>query len=216
MSERDVVVIDRPARKAKSRGTKLLMPLNTEAIASFRGYAGRLDRALQDADWPAIAALGQAILEAWTSGRRLFICGNGGSAANAMHLANDLHYGIGAGMRPGLRVQALPANVSVLTCLANDKGYDEVFSRQLAVDGSAGDLLLVLSGSGNSPNILKAIEQARAMGIRTFGILGYAGGKALRLVDVPIHFAVDDMQISEDAQMAVGHMIVQWLSRQAA
>lgn len=194
----------------------MLMPLSTEAVQSFRGYAARLDRALQAADWLAVEALAQAILEAWTSGRRLFICGNGGSAANALHLANDLHYGIGAGRRPGLRVQALSANVSVVTCLANDLGYDEVFSRQLAVDGCAGDILLVLSGSGNSPNVLKAIEQARTMGIKSFGILGFSGGKAKDLVDIPIHFAVDDMQVSEDAQMAVGHMIMQWLSRQAA
>jgi D-sedoheptulose 7-phosphate isomerase len=185
----------------------------TATTPSFQSYAARLSDGLQAANWVAIEALSQAILHCWKDGRRLFICGNGGSAANALHLANDLHYGIGKGSRPGLRVQALPANVAVLTCLANDEGYDEIFSRQLAVDGTSGDLLLVFSGSGNSPNVLKVLRQAKSMNIKSFAILGFSGGEAKALADVPIHFAIDDMQISEDMQMAVGHMIMQWLSK---
>ena len=111
----------------------------------------------------------------------------------------------------GLRVSALPANSSVLTCLANDEGYESIFSMQLAVLGRRDDVLIALSGSGNSPNIVKALEQAKAMGIRSYAILGYSGGKAKALADVPIHFPVDDMQISEDLQLIVGHMIMQWL-----
>jgi len=108
-------------------------------------------------------------------------------------------------------VHALPANTAVLTCLANDEGYDSIFSLQLAVQARAGDLLIALSGSGNSPNILKALEQAKKMQVRTFAVLGYSGGKAKAMADVPIHFAVDDMQIAEDMQLVVGHMIMQWL-----
>jgi D-sedoheptulose 7-phosphate isomerase len=74
-------------------------------------------------------------------------------------------------------------------------------------------VLIVLSGSGNSPNILKALEHAKAMDIKTYAILGYSGGKAKQLADVPIHFAVDDMQISEDLQLIAGHMIMQWLNQ---
>jgi D-sedoheptulose 7-phosphate isomerase len=81
----------------------------------------------------------------------------------------------------------------------------------LAVLANRGDVLIALSGSGNSPNILKALEQGRSMGLRTFAILGYSGGKAKSMADVPIHFAVEDMQISEDLQLVVGHMVMQWL-----
>jgi D-sedoheptulose 7-phosphate isomerase len=107
----------------------------------------------------------------------------------------------------------LPSNSALVTCLANDVGYERVFAAQLAVHGHESDLLIALSGSGNSPNILYALEQARIMGVRSFAILGYSGGKAKALADVAIHFPVDDMQISEDLQLIVGHMIMQWLRR---
>jgi D-sedoheptulose 7-phosphate isomerase len=144
----------------------------------------------------------------------VFLCGNGGSAANAIHLANDFLYGVSKTLGSGLRVTALPANASVLTCLANDLGYDAIFSAQLAVQARRGDMLIVLSGSGNSPNILKALEHAKSMSVKTYAILGYSGGKAKAMADVPIHFAVDDMQISEDLQLIVGHMLMQYLYAQ--
>jgi D-sedoheptulose 7-phosphate isomerase len=174
-------------------------------------YAQRLQSILQESSWEDVVHLASELRACWTSGRQLFICGNGGSAANAMHMANDFLYGISKRFGAGINVSALPANSSVLTCLANDCGYDQIFSMQLAVRARPGDVLIVLSGSGNSPNIVKALEQAKAMDIRTFAILGYSGGKAKALADVPIHFPVDDMQISEDLQLIVGHMVMQWL-----
>ena len=180
-------------------------------VAGFVDYSQRLQAVLQTCDWLAIARLAEELRDCWHTGRQVFLCGNGGSAGNAIHLANDLLYGISKTHGSGLRVNALPANTSVLTCLANDEGYDEIFSLQLAVQGSKHDVLIVLSGSGNSPNILKALERAKKMGIRSYAILGYKGGKAKAMADVPIHFAVDDMQISEDMQLIVGHMIMQWL-----
>lgn len=162
-------------------------------------------------DWSVAARLAEELRDCWRTRRQLFLCGNGGSAGNAIHLANDFLYGVSKTYGTGLRVTALPANPSVLTCLANDQGYDEIFSMQLAVQGQEKDVLIALSGSGNSPNILKAIEQAKRMGIRSYAILGYTGGKAKAMADVAIHFAVDDMQISEDLQLVVGHMIMQWL-----
>ncbi len=110
-----------------------------------------------------------------------------------------------------MRVAALPANSSVVTCLANDQGYDDIFSHQLAVLAREKDVLIVLSGSGNSPNIVKALEQAQQMGMKSFAVLGFTGGKAKSLADVPIHFEVHDMQIAEDLQLIVGHMVMQWL-----
>ena len=111
------------------------------------------------------------------TGRQVFFCGNGGSAGNAIHLANDFLYGIAKRTGAGLKVPALSANPAVVTCLANDVGYDHIFSEQLAVLAETGDLLIVLSGSGNSPNILRVLEQASSYGrqvIRDSWLYGWA------------------------------------------
>jgi len=184
---------------------------NKLPTAFFSDYASRLQGVLASADWSGVAQLAEEMRDCWANGRQVFFCGNGGSAGNAIHLANDYLYGIAKRTGGGMRVLSLAANAAVITCLANDVGYDSIYSEQLAVQGQKGDLLIVLSGSGNSPNILKALEQARAMGVRSCAILGYSGGKAKAMADLPIHFDVNDMQISEDLQVIVGHMIMQWL-----
>ncbi|HLP07691.1 MAG TPA: SIS domain-containing protein, partial [Opitutaceae bacterium] len=137
-----------------------------------------------------------------------------GSAANALHFANDFLYGIAPGRR-ALRVECLCANPAVLTCLANDTGYDNVFALQLRTKAVAGDGLIVFSGSGNSGNILHAIREAHQMGLWTCGILGYDGGAALHLVDDAIHFPLADMEMSEDLQMVVGHSLKRLLIERA-
>jgi len=185
--------------------------LKPVALASFAGYSARLQEVLRGADWAPLERLAAELLDCWRTGRHVFICGNGGSAGNAIHLANDFLYGISKVAGSGLRVTALPANASVLTCLANDLGYETIFSAQLAVLAKKGDVLLAFSGSGNSPNIVKALETAKSTGVKSYAILGYGGGRAKALADVAIHFAVDDMQISEDMQLIVGHMLMQWL-----
>ena len=185
----------------------------SEPTSQFADYSGRLQALLGSADWDGVAQLAKELRDCWSSGRKVFICGNGGSAGNAIHLANDFLYGISKTLGSGLRVSALTANSSVLTCLANDEGYELIFSMQLAVQADRDDVLLVLSGSGNSPNIVKALEQANIMGMKSYAILGFFGGKAKALANVPIHFAINDMQISEDMQLVVGHMIMQWLFR---
>lgn len=177
----------------------------------FSDYSKRLSRILASTDWTAVAQLAAAMQACWRDGRQVYFCGNGGSAGNAVHLANDFLYGIAKRTGGGMRVHALSANAAVLTCLANDLGYDQIYSEQLAVLGRSGDILIALSGSGNSPNIVKAIEQANATGIKTYAVLGYSGGKCRELADVAIHFPVDDMQIAEDLQLVVGHMLMQWL-----
>ncbi|MBB3213003.1 D-sedoheptulose 7-phosphate isomerase [Herbaspirillum sp. Sphag1AN] len=181
------------------------------SIESFRGYASRMQEVLSRSDWDGVAQLGQAMRECWITGHQVFFCGNGGSAGNAIHLANDYLYGIAKRTGGGMRVSSLSANAAVITCLANDVGYDSIYSEQLAVQAQPGDLLIVLSGSGNSPNILKVLEQAKVMGVTSCAILGYTGGKAKALADIPIHFDVNDMQIAEDMQLVVGHMLMQWL-----
>jgi D-sedoheptulose 7-phosphate isomerase len=107
-----------------------------------------------------------------------------------------------------LQVETLGSNLAVTTAIANDFSYEEIFSRQLLLKGSEGDLLIVFSGSGNSPNIIRVLEVAREMNIRTCGVLGFDGGIAKSLVDVSIHFPIDDMQISEDLQLILGHLVL--------
>ena len=139
------------------------------------------------------------------------MCGNGGSAGNAIHIANDFNYGIDKNGGIGLSVEALPANTSVLTCLANDEGYETIFSQQLKVKATPDDLLIVFSGSGNSANVVEALKVGNEIGMKTYAILGYSGGRCKELAKFPIHFEIDDMQISEDLQLIVGHMCMQWL-----
>lgn len=177
----------------------------------FTGYAQRLQDVLANADWTGVKHLANSLLDCWRTGRQVFICGNGGSAGNAIHLTNDFIYGISREKGFALRVTALPANSAILTCLANDEGYEHIFSHQLAVLAKEKDVLIALSGSGNSPNIVRALQQARELQVRSYAILGFSGGKALELADVAIHFPVDDMQIAEDLQLIVGHMLMQWL-----
>ena len=177
----------------------------------FADYSSRLQTVLATSDWSGVTELAVDMLACWQNGRRVFLCGNGGSAGNAIHLANDFLYGIAKCSGRGLKVLALSANPAVMTCLANDVGYEHVFSEQLAVQAEAGDLLIALSGSGNSPNVLRALEKAKAMGVKSYAVLGFTGGKSKQLADVAIHFPVDDMQISEDMQLIVGHMLMQWL-----
>jgi D-sedoheptulose 7-phosphate isomerase len=174
-------------------------------------YSNRLQTVLATSDWSGVNQLASDMLICWQEGSRVFLCGNGGSAGNAIHLANDFLYGIAKKTGGGLKVMALSANSAVMTCLANDVGYEHIFSEQLAVQAQKGDLLIALSGSGNSGNIVRAIEQAKVMGVKSFAILGFTGGQCKQLADVPIHFPVDDMQIAEDLQLIVGHMLMQWL-----
>lgn len=180
----------------------------------IENYIDKLSIVLKQEVQFQIETLCQALYHAWREGRCIYLCGNGGSAGNAIHLANDFLYGAGIKNGKGLRVEALSANPSVLTCLANDLGYEHIYSEQLKVKAGRGDVLIVLSGSGNSPNVVKALEVGKALGMRTFAILGFSGGRCKALADVFIHFEVNDMQIAEDIQLIVGHICMQWLSKQ--
>ena len=197
------------AKHARLRATP-----KSKAVPEFvRHYHDTLETAWKNHDWSDVAELADALRRCWQDRRQLFLCGNGGSAANAVHLANDFLYGVAKADGRGLRVTALTANSAVMTCLGNDIGYADIFSQQLSVLAEPGDLLLAFSGSGNSPNIVKALERARELHMTSYAILGYSGGKCLTLADHPIHFPVDDMQVSEDLQVMIGHMLMQELSQ---
>jgi len=180
----------------------------------FTDYSKRLSAILDKLDWAPVERLAYELRDCWLTGRQVFFIGNGGSGGNANHLANDYIYALSKTPGSGLRAHSLVANPSVLTCLANDEGYDQIFSLQLAVLARKGDVLIAFSGSGNSPNIVRAIEEAKTIGMTSYAVLGFSGGKCKALVDVPIHIEIDDMQIAEDAQTIIGHMLMQWLHAQ--
>lgn len=178
----------------------------------FRSYSARLSKVLDELDWDAVQVLSDDLFDCWKTGRQVFFAGNGGSGGNAIHLANDMLYAVSKTPGSGLRVHALTANPAVLTCLANDEGFDQIFSLQLAVLARPRDLLIVFSGSGNSPNVLRALEMAREVGMTSYAVLAFSGGKAKPLADRPIHVETNDMQVAEDVQLIIGHMVMQQLS----
>ena len=187
------------------------MQLSLTDISHFVNYSNRLQNLLANENWNNVSLLAESIYECWRENRRIFICGNGGSAGNAIHLANDFLYGIAKKTGKGAKISSLCENSAVITCLANDVGYQYIFSEQLAVQAQRKDILIVLSGSGNSSNIINVLKKAKEIDVNSFAILGFDGGECLKLANHSIHFEINDMQISEDLQLIVGHMVMQWL-----
>jgi D-sedoheptulose 7-phosphate isomerase len=137
--------------------------------------------------------------------RRTYLCGNGGSAANAIHIANDL-------VACGVRAEALTADVATLTAIANDESYEQVFARQIRTKGEKGDVLLVLSGSGQSKNVLQALSVARGMGMDTWAVVGnYGHAKGSIPHAEHIIRRGGNMQEAEEAQLRLGHEAMKWL-----
>jgi D-sedoheptulose 7-phosphate isomerase len=207
------LVAKSPARNPGRTATSTTREVRAAMPAFVNEYQEKLDTALRSHDWTNFNILLESLHRCWRQNRQVFLCGNGGSAANAVHLANDFLYGIDKTSGRGLRVTSLAANTSVLTCLANDVSYEEVYSQQLKVLANAGDVLIVLSGSGNSPNVVRALMTAHELALESFAILGFTGGQCLGLADHPIYFPVHDMQVAEDLQTVIGHLAMQWLSR---
>ena len=193
------------------------MTLDTSSFQLFsENYIQQLNQCFTSEFLSSVEELAKALYEAWANKKNVYICGNGGSAANALHMANDLHYGTGycgTGLKmPGLKVEALPANIGILTCLANDIGYENIYSNQLEVKGSRDDLLIVLSGSGNSKNVINAILTAKKLEVKSIAIVSFTGGECMALADMSIYSPINDMQIAEDLQLIIGHLCMQWLS----
>ena len=146
-------------------------------------YLRVFERLLHSLDLAAIERITQAMHDARSRGATIYIAGNGGSAATASHWVNDLGKATKIAGRPPMRVMSLSDNISWLTALANDEGYDRIFSGQLENFAQKGDLLIVISASGNSPNLLQAVELAKQRGVRTMGFLGFDGGALKSEVD---------------------------------
>jgi len=209
-----MMLIEKSIEFKKKQLSKAPSPyLYNEDHSFFSNYTTKLARDLKNLDWEIILRVASQLLEAWKKNRNIFICGNGGSAGNANHIANDLLYAVCEKTGLGLNVNSLCANPSIITCLANDVGYENIYSEQRAVHGNKGDILIVLSGSGNSPNVINAIQMAKSKKILSVAVVGFDGGRCKDLADICIHCKTNDMQIAEDIQLSIGHMMMQWLKQ---
>ena len=179
-------------------------------------YFGYLNELLNRLDKAAIAGLMQELELARQNGNTVFIVGNGGSASTASHMANDLGLGTATGEGTPFRVLSLTDNVAVMTAIANDEGYDRLFVSQLVIHYRPGDKLLVISGSGNSPNVVAAAEWVKNKGGTVIGLTGFDGGKVKDLCDIVINVETPVGQHEcygpiEDIHMILDHLVTTWL-----
>lgn len=162
-----------------------------------------------------IEAMVDLILAAYRSGGKIILCGNGGSAADAQHLAAEL-VGRFKLERRALPAIALNTNTSILTALGNDYGYETVFSRQVEALVNKNDVVIGLSTSGNSPNVIKAIEAAKAKGAKTIGLTGGKGGLITKVADLAITVPSDNTPRIQEAHITIGHIVCELVERELA
>ncbi len=181
-------------------------------MKSFDEYVGGLIFALDGIDRDAFDVMVNELKRAQAEDAFVYVCGNGGSAATASHMINDIVKApaTATGCRP-IRAVGLADCIPLMTALANDIDYAQVFAKQLEVYGRAGDVLIAISGSGNSANVLEAAKTARAKGMVVIGMTGYQGGKLKDLVDIHVHVPCDCMAQVEDAHLIIEHAMVEIL-----
>lgn len=187
----------------------------TSEPATFaKAYIEYLQSVLGRIDTADIGRFVETLLDARRRGATIFFIGNGGSAATSSHFANDLAYGTNEYKQP-FRVISLTDNVPVLTALGNDFGYEEIFIRQLRVLAKQGDVLVGISASGNSPNLIKAFDYALTFGIKTVAITAFDGGKMKTMADECIHVPTEPKEYgpAEDAHMVLDHLVAAYLMR---
>src|SRR5262245_16211844 len=184
------------------------------ATLNLPKYLERLNREVARLNQAAIQKWADLVFDAWKNDRFVFIIGNGGSGTTASHMAEDLgkstlrHGDLNDESKKRLKVLSLTDNAGWLLAVGNDCGYDQIFVQQLMNYGTKGDLLLAISGSGNSPNILKAVDWANRHDLITFGLSGYGGGKLKQMQQHGLHVELDDMGMVESIHLCVFHWVL--------
>jgi D-sedoheptulose 7-phosphate isomerase len=178
----------------------------------IKNYLNELQNTISSLNSAEIDNFLDVLMNAYNNGSTIFIFGNGGSAATASHFATDLNKGISYGLEKRFRVMALTDNFSTVSAYSNDTSYDDVFVEQMKNFIKPGDLVIGISGSGNSKNVIKAIEYANSHGNPTVGITGYDGGKLRQIANHSVNANIKDMQISEDIHMILGHLTMKVLN----
>jgi D-sedoheptulose 7-phosphate isomerase len=177
-------------------------------------FLGRVCDELKKVDARQVHVLADAIFECYQHRRTVFICGNGGSGSNASHFCEDLGKGtlrredFDNDQKQRLRVMSLTDNTPYILAWGNDEGFDRVFVEQLKNFANRDDLLIAISGSGNSPNVLRAVEWANKNGLKTLGCTGFSGGKLKGLAQHNLHVDLDDMGIVESVHLTVFHWVI--------
>jgi len=191
---------------------RLNCQFNFESIAAHvKGYADALSSALLSIDWHQLNLVVAEIESARMRRARLWVAGNGGSAAIADHLLCDWVKGTFAVSQAPIHVHSLVSNTALLTACANDFGYDVSFERQIEMQAQAGDVLICISSSGNSANILAALRKANSMGLKTIAFTGFGGGKSAKLADINLHVAAHNYGVVEDCHQILMHNIAQYI-----
>jgi len=185
-----------------------------DASAFAKAYLDYLKQVIDGIDRQEVAAFIADLLRAREHGANIFFIGNGGSAATASHFANDIAIGTDNYDKP-FKAISLTDNMPIVTAIGNDFGYEDIFLRQLMVLASPGDLLVAISASGNSPNLLSAIEYANVNGIKTIAITAFDGGKMRSLAASGIHVPTEPKEYgpAEDAHMILDHLVGAYLMR---
>jgi D-sedoheptulose 7-phosphate isomerase/D-glycero-D-manno-heptose 1,7-bisphosphate phosphatase len=199
-----------PRSSGATRGKFPAAPY-AQAAWYFSAYAAETARAASSVDPAALDHAAAILLEAYTRGAAVFSCGNGGSAAIANHLQCDHVKGVRTATDLVPRVVSLSANVELITAIANDMAYEDVFVYQLQSQSGPGDVLIVVSSSGRSPNIVRALTWARHHDIRTIALTGFCGGQARAVAEVAIHVDSANYGIVEDLHQGIMHALAQYI-----
>jgi D-sedoheptulose 7-phosphate isomerase len=172
-----------------------------------KSYIDQLNEVLNALPSEKFLEINKALLDARETGKQIFVIGNGGSAAAASHMVCDFNKNTREAGKKRMRAICLNDNTPSVLAYANDEGYDIIFSEQLLSLGQSGDILIAISGSGNSANIIKAIETARQMNIKVIGLTGFKGGKMKELTDICLVVPSDSMEMIEDVHLIINHIL---------
>ena len=180
-------------------------------MASLKAYFDQESELARQLDLASVERIIAVFERARTEGRRVFVFGNGGSAATASHFACDLGKGTIQPNLPRFKIICLNDNIPTLTAYSNDLGYEVVFSEPLTTLSESGDIALTFSASGNSPNVVKAMQTARERGLVTIGLTGFEGGKLKNIVDIHVNIPSRSYGIVEDLHLAISHAVCEML-----
>lgn len=175
---------------------------------NLRNYLDEEIKAINNLDLDAVSAVMNVFEAARLEKRKIFICGNGGSAATASHFASDFNKGVSEKLDIKYNFECLSDNVPMMMAVANDISYDEIFRMPLKNKMKQGDVFVGISGSGNSKNVVNGMEYAKSIGGITVAIVGYSGGKLKEISDYCIHVNINNMQVAEDLHMLMDHMMM--------
>ncbi len=182
----------------------------------IKKYFERLKKTVDKISVAEIDAVMNALVEAYDKDKQVIIMGNGGSAATASHFVCDFNKGVSLGKKKRFKFICLSDNVPSLMAYGNDISYDDIFLAQIKTYFNKGDIVIGVSGSGNSKNVLKAIEYANNHEGITIGLTGYNGGSLKNIVQYGVNIPIEDMQITEDLHMVLDHLMMKILSEKLA